>query len=368
MTKPLKVGLAGTGRIAYAHLNAYRQIADKVKLVSVCDVREDALERFAKSADISEKYSDYNEMLKKADLDAVDLCTSHDQHESQVIAAAECGKHVLVEKAMGRSLQESRNMIAAAENKGVTFMVGQDLRYLPHSLAIKQHIERGDLGTVRVTRCASIKNDPFGFPAGDWLLDGSRAGGGILISVTSHQIDLLRYFLGNVKTVSGICRSAHPEYINGAEEYISANLEFENGAIGDILGIYSPIRSPLALQYMILGDEGSIYSTPPAAEHQIHQFGPGMISTKKIDSQIAADAGSKFGHFIKIDPSYDRLTSDDPFVNEILHFAECCRTGKEPLTSGKDNLNTLKVVFGIYESARTGNRISLDALQEGRIK
>jgi len=241
-------------------------------------------------------------------------------------------------------------------------MVGQDLRYLPHSRAIKKVIEAGDLGPVRVTRCASIKNDPYGFPAGDWLLDGQKAGGGILISVTSHQIDLMRYFIGEVKSVSGICRTAHAEYINGAEEYISASLEFACGAIGDVLGIYSPVRSPLALQYMLIGDEGTIYSSPAAAEQAIHQFGPGMISTRKTDGLTAGGQALNYGNFKPLEPVYEGLACEDPFANEILHFAECCRTGKEPLTSGRDNLNTLKVVCGIYEAAKTGRRIGLETI------
>ena len=354
MIKPLKVGLVGTGRISHSHLAAYNNYPDKVKLTAVCDIREDVARRFARLAGTDQIYTDFNDMLMKADIDAVDICTSHDQHEPQVLAAAGRGKHILLEKAMGRSLQECRNMVEAAQNAGVTFMVGQDLRFLPDSLAIKQVIDAGELGPVRVTRCVSIRNEPKGFPAGDWLLDGALSGGGVLISVTSHQIDLLRYFIGNVKRVSGVRRAVHPEYINGAEEYICASLEFENGAIGDILGIYSPVRAPLGLQYMIIGDEGTIVSSPPPEEHVVYQFGPGMIASSKRESSAGDSGTGCYGRFTAIDPVKDGLTSEDPFVNEILHFAECCREGKEPLSSGRDNLDTLKVVFGIYEAAEKG--------------
>jgi UDP-N-acetyl-2-amino-2-deoxyglucuronate dehydrogenase len=348
----------GTGRIARCHLDAYRQYPQMFKLNAICEIRADVLKQFAGSVDVQDLYTDYSEMLAKADIDAVDICTSHDQHENQVITAAQAGKHILVEKAMGRSLAEARHMLEETEKHQVVFMVGQDLRYLPHTLAIKRLIEAGELGAIRVTRCCSILNQARGFAAGDWLLDGRKAGGGVLLSVTSHQIDLLRYFVGEVKSVSGICRSTHPEYVNGAEEYACADLEFVNGAIGDAIAVYSPIRSPLASQYMLLGDKGSIYSTPPEPQRQIDQFGPAMLASNRQEGGNIA----QFGNFSPIAPVFDGLTSSDPFVNEIVHFADCCRQNTLPLTSGRDNLNTLKVVFGIYESSRSGRRIEMNSL------
>lgn len=136
MAKSLKVGLIGTGRMGRAHLPAYQQFPDKVKLTAVCDIREDAVRQYAKDAGVEAVYTDVGEMLKDADIDAVDICTIHDQHLPQVIAAAEAGKHVLVEKAMGRNLAECREMIAATDKAGVTFMVAQNLRYAPTSRAV----------------------------------------------------------------------------------------------------------------------------------------------------------------------------------------------------------------------------------------
>jgi predicted dehydrogenase len=357
MSKPLKVGLVGTGSISWYHLTAYNQYPDTVKLTAVCDIRREEMEKFAQKANVDACYTDYFEMLKKADIDAVDICTIHDQHEPQVLAAAAANKHVFLEKPMGRNMQECNNMVRATAKAGVTFMVGHDLRYMPHSLAIKRIIDSGELGKIRVTRCTLIANMlPGGdYKLGSWLSDPKRAGGGILISGMIHQIDLLRYYVGDIKRVNGVCRSVHPQFLNGAEEYACATLEFENGAIGDVIIIAALTRSPVGCQYTIYGDDGTIYSTQ--AENRTLQFGPGMISSRKRDKP-----GEAFGKFMPIEPVKGPLAGDDPFVNEILHFAACCREGKEPETSGKDNLGTVKVIFGIYESSRTGKKVDLSTL------
>ncbi len=357
MLKPLKVGLIGTGSISWYHLTAYNQYPERVKLTAVCDIRREAMEEFAGKANVDACYDDYHQMLKEADISAVDICTSHDQHEPQVLAAAAAGKHVLLEKPMGRNIQECNNMVQATAEAGVTFMIGHDLRYMPHSLAIKRIIDSGELGTVRVTRCVLISNMPVdgSYMLGSWLADPKLAGGGMMISGVIHQVDLLRYYIGDIKSVYGVSRSVHPQFLNGAEEYACATMEFENGAIGDILIIASFTHSPLGCQYTLYGDEGTVYSTQ--AEDRTYQFAHGMISSRQRDNP-----GEPFGKFVPIEPVRGPLSGDDPFVNEILHFAECCRDGKEPLTAGKDNLGTVKAIFGIYESSRTGKKVDLSTL------
>jgi len=361
MSKPLRVGLVGTGSISWYHLPAYMQYPDIIKLTAVCDIRREEMEKFAGKAGVTACYSDFAEMLEKADIDAVDICTIHDQHHPQVLAAAAAGKQVFLEKPMGCSMQECYSMVNATKNAGVTFMVGHDLRYMPHTRAIKRIIESGELGQVRVTRCELISNmvpgggGGGGYKLGQWLSDPKRAGGGTMISGMIHQIDLLRYFVGDIKAVNAVSRSVHPQYQNGAEEYACATLEFENGAIGDILIISSPMRSTVGCQYTLYGDEGTIYSTQ--AEDRTYQFDHGMIASRKRGNQ-----GKTFNDFTPIEPLRENLTGDNPFVNEILHFASCCREGEEPLTSGKDNLGTVKVIFGIYESFKTGKKIDLSTL------
>ncbi len=355
MPKPLKVGLIGTGRIAHAHLPAYQQFPDRVRLAAVCDVRTDAAQQYATLAKVDAVYTDYETMLRQADIDAVDICSSHDQHPAQAIAAARAGKHVLTEKAMANTLAGCRDMIDATDRAGVVLMVSQNFRYSPDALAVKHLIDDGELGAILATRCHAIMGVTRANPRGHWMNDGDLAGGGILMTNSIHHIDLLRYYIGNVKRVRGVCRTIQPEMINGAEDLVSATLEFDNGAIGDVFGNWTTFRTPEVMSYMVFGENGTLHSTPPGPGGMAGQFGTTLVSSK------ARDDGRGY-QFRPVDPIENALPSTDGFVNEILHFEECCRRGEESISSGKDNLETIKTIMGIYESSRTGSAIDLASL------
>ena len=365
MPKPLKVGLIGTGDISRAHLTAYAQFPEKVQLTAVCDIREDAVREFAREAKVDAIYLDYEKILKEADVDAVDICTIHDQHAPQVIAAAEAGKHILLEKPMGITMKECREMIAATDKAGVTFMIAQMRRYAPHHQAVRRVIQEGELGTIRAARCESMVNILQMVPPPHWCYDGKRAGGGVIIGATIHQLDLLRYFVGDVSRVTAIRRTVNPEFHNGAEDYVAATLEFENGAIGEVFADFATPRAPWVRHFMIIGDDGTVFSfTPPVGkELTLERPREAMVSISSRKRSPAEEGQADWmSGFVPLEPDPEGLPSEDPFANEILHFEECCREGKEPISSGRDNLGTMKVVLGIYESIRTGKAVDLATL------
>ena len=243
MSRPLKVGLIGTGLISRAHLWAFSQFPEKVQLTAVCDVREEAVRGFAREARVDAVYTDSEKMLKEADIDAVDICTSHQTHAPIAIAAAEAGRHVLLEKPMATSVAECRDVIAATDRAGVTFMVAQQLRHVPSYVAVRQLIQQGELGRIWGARSDSwlpvvmSRSAPparYQAPEGQWRLDRKQAGGGSLIWNGTHFIDLLRYFIGDVKRVFGACWTDHPVFTSGSEDRVMATLKFENGAIGHL--------------------------------------------------------------------------------------------------------------------------------------
>ncbi len=343
--------------MAYTHLPAYLKFPDKVQLTAVCDIRQEAVKSFAKTAKISAIYNDFEKMLKEEDIDAVDICTIHDQHKFQTIIAAEAGKHILLEKPMACTLQDCRDMVRATEKAGVNFMIAQVLRYLPSSQGVLSLIQDEELGSIRAVRGDSILKQSLILPHDHWMFDGNRAGGGVLITLSIHLIDLLRYFLGDVKKVSGICKTMSPLFINGAEDFSSATLEFKSGAIGNIFASLSIGRTPWNIKYLIYGDSGTIYSNPPPLKKAHYQIGSAVISSRKLDKEGKT---SKKGEFIPIKPISNSLVIDDPFINEIIHFVDCCQNDKEPFSSGKDNLNTMKIIFGIYKSSNTNKVINLN--------
>lgn len=131
MSKPLRVGLIGAGAVCGLHLPAYREFSDRVALAAVCDLSEDAARNRAHEAGVELVYTNPIEMLREAAIDALDICTTHDQHAPLAIAGAESGRHVLVEKPMACSMEECRAMVDAADEAGVTLMVAHYQRLVP---------------------------------------------------------------------------------------------------------------------------------------------------------------------------------------------------------------------------------------------
>ena len=142
--------------------------------------------------------------------------------------------------------------------------------------------------------------------------------------------------------------------MNGAEDEATATLEFENGALGQMFATSSAFRMPWSESFMIFGDEGTMHAAPCPGQHPRPR--PGRLDRRTPQATEWLD---QVDGFEAIAVEHDGLPSDSGQVNELLHFAECCATGRHPLSSGRDNLETMKVVFGIYESSRRGSSLRL---------
>ena len=383
MSEPLKVGLVGAGGIANSHSRAYLEHTDRVRVTAVCDIIEDAANAYAKKVGADAVYTELDAMLREADIEAVDLCHRHDLHAPHAIAAAQAGKHVIVEKPMANSVKDCREMVEAADKSGVTLMVAQHLRYSREAASAKRLIEDGKLGRIEAVRTHMISGGYGRMDRpGHWMRDPKYAGGGVMMTTQVHHFDLLRYYVGDVKSVYGICRTLAPDKLAGAEDLVAATLEFENGAVGHTFA-----KSSLSLEgrsYCLMGSEGTLYAelAVESDETPTPHFGRLMVSLKTPEKEreylsnvaemrrfMRRDAKSRNEFIARLQPDFEPLSTEgtglataNGFVNEILHFAECCRTGATPISSGRDNVNTVEVIMGIYESSRTGMPVDLDAL------
>ena len=345
---------------------AYLRHPDRVRLMAVCDIVPALAEAYAEKTGVEAVYGDLDAMLAEADIDAVDVCTGHASHAPISIAAANAGKHVLVEKAMALDLGECRAMIAAADRAGVTLMVAQHLRYSPEARAVKRLVDAGRLGAIQAARTHVIMQGP----RKSWMND-AKAGGGVLLLNSIHHLDLLRYYIGDVKRVTAAMRTVQPQMQNGAEDLVAGTLEFENGAIGDVFASWTTYVAQNAPSYTLIGSEGTIQSTPPQLgvddDTPVRHFGDVLFCPKE-----ALDPRNNLADLKKIvNPPFERiatrpdeLPSSNYFVNEILHFADCATSGTEPISSGRDNVESVKVILGMFESARTGRAVDLDDLDD----
>ena len=154
----------------------------------------------------------------------------------------------------------------------------------------------------------------------------------------------MRYLIGEVKSVTAITRTTSPDFY-GAEDYCTAMLEYQNGAIGDLFSTYSAPALPYAGMFWIFGERGVLHTIPPR----------GVI--EDLTPQLGFCKGPKGANeFSPMDCSERLYPSDNSVENELLHFAGCIKHKITPLTSGRDNLGTMKVIDAIYQSAKSGGQ------------
>jgi len=340
----VKVGLIGAGGISGAHLPAYRDHSGTVELAAVCDADEERAQDVADEFD-TPYWTEFESFVVEAEIEAVDITLPHSLHYPAAKAALDAGKHVLVEKPFGTDLGECVDLVETAEANGLTLMVGQMQRFHPEYRALKKRLDAGELGAIRHARCDVLANQADMFPDDHWLYDGAVAGGGAVIGYAVHKLDLLRYFLGDVERAASWQQTVD-ERFEDAEDYATGMLAFENGANADFFATVSAPAMPYTEGFELYGDEGAVHTLPEGEQDEGYVGTP----TPRINT---ADDPERRKRFEPVEADTD-LPTENAFVNEILHFAECVETGAEPLSSGRDNLGTMAAMRAVYRSAESG--------------
>lgn len=348
-TKKIKIGIIGVGGISTAHIPAYLANPN-VELYAFCDIDEDRLNMMAEKYNITRKYTDLNEMLKLEEIDAVSVCTWNSAHAPCVIAALNAGKNVLCEKPMAMSSIEAAEMKAVAEKNGKLLMIGFVRRYGDDCALLKDFIGNDYLGDIYYTKANYLRRN--GNPGG-WFGDKTRSGGGPLIDLGVHVIDLVRYLLGNPKPVSVygatfhklgnrnelkdkkgyLSASATPEDKCDVEDLVSALIRFDNGAVLDVEASFSlNIKADLG-KLEFFGDKGGAKLDP---ELEMYTVVNGHMADVSLNSKVG------FGDF---------------FANEINHFIDCIMNGTTCVSPANDGVEMMKILDAIYESAKTGHEV-----------
>ena len=259
--KIVKVGIAGLGRLGKVHAQNLAHRIQGAKLVAACSIIEEELQYAKTELGVEKVYKDFDTMVKEADIDAVAIVTSSGLHCSQIKVALEKGKHVFTEKPLGVNPEECRVVQEVVEKySDKVFFLGFMRRYDPSYRYAKEQIEKGTIGTPYLVKATGV--DP------ESLVEGSikfaPTSGGIYIDMASHDVDLMRWFLGSEpKEVYALGTTfKHPEFTEcGDNETGCAIYQFENNAIGQLhVGRTAPHGYHVETE--IIGTEGSIRISP----------------------------------------------------------------------------------------------------------
>ncbi|OHB53331.1 MAG: hypothetical protein A2Y12_19975 [Planctomycetes bacterium GWF2_42_9] len=326
-SKPLRLAVIGAGRLNIAtgsHLPAIKKLSS-VKLVALCDIREDGVKEQALQYGVP-YYTDYEEVLENKEIDAVDICTPDHVHCEQIIKAAKYGKHVFCEKPFAISMQEAAAIKDAIKANNVTFMSGHHMRFTTMCRNIREAITEGTIGNVVFGKV--IYKGAF-FPYEKNSLYYKKASGGQFVHNGPHYVDKLFYLMGQTKAETTFSRtkSVYADKNDSMEtaNFTSVMLKFPNGATGYVeqnLTILNPRGYPTKEDILIVGTKGVIqWNTLDNAPVVKYLNGKVFIS----------------------DPRPMMDVSDDPYASELNHFAECVFKGKSPETDIELSYNVLDV-------------------------
>lgn len=344
--KRIKWGVIGSGGIARRRTIPEGIIpASNAELVAVFDVASKLNDEVAKEFDATATNT-LDELLK-ANVDAIYVATPANLHFQHVTGCAGAGKHVLCEKPLGLSAEEGEKMVAACEQDGVNLGTAFMLRFHTQHKAALDMIEQGKLGTPVYGRAQmSCWYPPI---KGAWRQDPAVSGGGSLVDMGGHCIDLLEMFFGKVTKVS--CFVGNNVHDYKSEDSAMAMLLFENGAMATVDNFYCIPDDSSKFVLELYGSKGSII-----AKNTVNQGDRGEMVAYLEDEVSAYDAQQdhqNMGGIVVDPPPYNNYRA------EIEEFSQAIIEQRAPYNSAELGLRSEKILSACYESARTGHAIEI---------
>jgi len=340
----IKVGVVGLGRQGMLHFMNCFHIED-VEVVSVADNSKRALMK-AKSYGVKNLYSDYNEMFKShPTLDAVILSLPNFLHPASIKLALEFGFNVFVEKPLANTSIECRQILRFVQKSGRKLMIGHNCRFYDAVVKMKEHLESGFIGDLEVITTEEVINGPFSHPAvpkpvAEWWFDPKKAGGGVLLDIGYHMIDLFRFFAGDARVLYSFLGNR-------------LNLPIEDTAIVILQSFPSNIKGIINVGWY----ERTIF---PRFNFRIVLHGnAGFTSSEEwipdnlyvhaakegVKNMFRRVLGKKIRHL-----SYTYFY--ESYYKELEHFFDCLRTDSEPSVSTGEGIRAIEIIEEAYKKAR----------------
>ena len=256
MAKRLRVGIIGAGGIAGLHAEAYSQMPETVAVTAVSDINGQAAEALSGKLGAT-PHEDYHAMLA-TDVDAVDICLPHHLHADAAIAAAQAGKHILCEKPLCTTPEESARVRQAVREAGVTLMCAHNQLFLPAVVAAKQILASGELGDVYEVRTNDAFRTDMTAESAGWRATAATSGGGELIDTGYHPSYLLLHFAGGQPAQVTAMLANHRLGFLDAEDSAQVLVRFDNGVVGNIATSWAYQPPSDTERFAVFGSNGSL--------------------------------------------------------------------------------------------------------------
>ena len=320
---PIKVGLIGGGGIANAHIKGYQAHADKITITAVADaVAETAKARGEELG--AESFTDFNEMISKADIDAVDICLPHHLHKDAIVAAAKAGKHILCEKPLCLTPDEAKEVQAAVTEAGVTLMCAHNQLFMPAVAKAKELLEGGTIGTVYEVRTTDSFFNNFDPENMGWRASAKTSGGGELIDTGYHPSYLMLHLAGGSPIEATALLSTHRLTFMEGEDSAQVLIRFDNGVVGHLVTSWAYAPAAVTERFSAVGELGSLHSDGTSLTYNLRSGETETFEFEKVET----------------------------FTAEIEHFADSLINNTRPLHTEKEGIEVLGMILAAYEGAK----------------
>ncbi|WP_096190403.1 Gfo/Idh/MocA family protein [Evansella halocellulosilytica] len=347
----LNVCIIGTGTISDLHFKAY-QANEHVHLRGVYDYSVERAEKKAKEYEADIVYHSLDEVFQDSQVDAVSICTWNNTHTDLTIKALHAGKHVLVEKPLSMNVEEANQVEKAAKQSDKIVQVGFVRRFGTNTKVLKSFIDEGQLGEIYYAKASCLRR--HGNPGG-WFANKEKSGGGPLIDLGVHVIDICWYLMGRpkVKTITGntYTKLGNRANVKNLSFYKAADYDARKNSVEDLANALITFENGASLMvdvsYTLHAKEDEVgvklYGTKGGAELE-----PALKIITEANDTI-----------LNIDPQIDHLSFDfeNAFQNEIDQFVRSCLFEEETVAPVEDGVEMMKILCGIYEAAEKKSEV-----------
>ena len=351
MKREFGFAIVGTGLISTTHSEQISAI-EGAKVVAVYSRKEEKAKSLAEKAG-ADWYTDYQEMLKRKEIDIVSIITPSGTHADMAIEAARAGKHVIVEKPMDISLEKAQQMIDVCREHKVKLSVISQHRFDESAVKIKDDIDSGRFGNMVLGQASVNWYRPQSYyDTSKWRGTIEMDGGGVLINQAIHTIDLFQYFMGEVESVYAHTAILAHEGIE-VEDVAVATVKFKNGGLGTIVATTAAYPG-LSARLEIIGTNGTaVIENDQLIKHYLRN--PNNESEAINLAGVQHHHGGDHDHASVNPAALDGASHRLQFIDMMNAIQE----DREPLVNGEEGLKPLKIILAIYQSARTGQPVKI---------
>jgi predicted dehydrogenase len=342
--------IVGCGMIARFHIRALAEVPH-TRVVALMDQIPDAAQKLAESSGLNcTAYTELKPMLDRDDVGIVIVSTPSGAHMESAVAAAEAGKHVVVEKPLEVTVERCDQIIGACDKNGVKLCTIFPSRFADANGALKAAVDAGRFGrlTLGETTCKWWRTQEYydkGGWRGTWKLDG----GGALMNQAIHNVDLLLWIMGPATHVTAFTATLAHERIE-VEDTAVACLRFANGALG-VIEATTSVHPGYPKTIAIHGNRGSVVIEQEDVLRW--DFNPETPEDQATKAHFAQKVGAAGG---SNDPA---AISYEGHRRQLADFVNAIQNKTQPLVDGREGRKAVAVIRAIYESARTGQTIAL---------